>query len=191
MKNVILTFLLLFITVCVSAQQPYSTNNQEAIKNYALANQSIDEHEFTEAIALLQKAIIADDKFVEAHALLGNTMHLTKNNKGAIAEYKKVIALNPNFSRAIYMKVADMEISEAQYAEAMSHLQKYLSLPNNADKDREYAQKLLKDCIFSIDALQHPGHSSPSIWAPILIRLPTSIRLYQPLMIRPSYLPGK
>jgi outer membrane protein OmpA-like peptidoglycan-associated protein len=161
MKNVILTFLLLFISVFAFAQQPYSTANQEAIKNYALANQAIDEHSFPEAINLLQKAIKTDDKFVEAHALLGNTLHLTKNNKGAINEFKKVIALNPDFSRAIYLKIADMEISEAQYKEAQTHLQKFLSLPNNADKDRNYAQKLLKDCIFAIDALQHPVPFKP------------------------------
>jgi len=161
MKNVILTFLLLFLSVFAFAQQPYSTTNQEAIKNYALANQAIDEHSFPEAIELLQKAVKADNKFVEAHALLGNTLHLTKNNKGAIDEFKKVIALNPGFSRAIYMKIADMEISEAQYQDAQAHLQKFLSLPNNADKDRDYAQKLLKDCIFAIDALQHPVPFKP------------------------------
>jgi len=161
MKNVILTFLLLFLSVFAFAQQPYSTTNQEAIKNYALANQAIDEHSFPEAIDLLQKAVKADNKFVEAHALLGNTLHLTKNNKGAIDEFKKVIALNPDFSRAIYMKIADMEISEAQYQDAQAHLQKFLSLPNNADKDRDYAQKLLKDCIFAIDALQHPVPFKP------------------------------
>jgi len=161
MKNVILTFLLLFLSVFAFAQQPYSTTNQEAIKNYALANQAIDEHSFPEAIDLLQKAVKADNKFVEAHALLGNTLHLTKNNKGAIDEFKKVIALNPDFSRAIYMKIADMEISEAQYQDAQAHLQKFLSLPNNAEKDRDYAQKLLKDCIFAIDALQHPVPFKP------------------------------
>ncbi|GAA4102194.1 OmpA family protein [Mucilaginibacter panaciglaebae] len=161
MKNVILTFLLLFFSVFAFAQQPYSTTNQEAIKNYALANQAIDEHSYPDAVVLLKKAINADDKFVEAHALLGNMLHLTKNNKGSIDEYKKVIALNPNYSRAIYSKVADMEISEAQYKEATAHLQKFLSLPNNADRDREYAQKLLKDCIFAIDALQHPVPFKP------------------------------
>ncbi|WP_214070457.1 OmpA family protein [Mucilaginibacter sp. dw_454] len=161
MKSVFLTFLLLFLTVCVFAQQPYSTTNQEAIKNYALGNQAIDEHSYPEAIDFLKKAIAADDKFVEAHALLGNTLHLTKNNKGSIDEFRKVIALNPDFSRAIYMKVADMEISEAQYKEATAHLQKFLSLPNNADRDRDYAQKLLKDCIFAIDAMQHPVPFKP------------------------------
>lgn len=161
MKNVILTFLLLFIAVFTFAQQPYSTTNQEAIKNYALANQAIDEHSYPEAIDFLRKAIKADDKFIEAHALLGNTLHLAKNNKESIEEFKKVIALNPNFSRAIYAKVADMEISEAQYKEAQAHLQKFLALPNNADRDREYAQKLLKDCIFAIEASQHPVAFKP------------------------------
>jgi len=161
MKNVILTFLLLFNTVFAFAQQPYSTANKEAINNYALANQAIDEHSYPEAIAFLKKAISADDNFVEAHALLGNTLHLTKNNKGSIDEFKKVIALNPNFSRAIYAKIADMEISEARYQEAMAHLQKFLALPDNADAERQYARKMLKDCIFALDAMQHPVPFKP------------------------------
>lgn len=161
MKNVILTFLLLFLSVFAFAQQPYSTTDKEAIKNYALANQAIDEHSYPEAIDLLKKAINADDKFIEAHAQLGDLMHLTKNNKGAIDEFKKVIVLNPDFSRAVYSKVADMEISEAQYQDAMKYLQKFLAFPSTSGQAMAYAQKLLKDCIFAINALQHPVPFKP------------------------------
>lgn len=161
MKNVILTFLLLCCSVFAFAQQPYSTTNKEAIKNYALANQAIDEHSYPEAIDLLKKAINADSKFIEAHAQLGDLMHLTKNNKGAIEEFKKVIDLSPDFSRAVYSKVADIEISEAQYQEAMKHLQKFLSFPTTIDQAKAYAQKMLKDCIFAIGAMQHPVPFKP------------------------------
>ncbi|MCC8427003.1 OmpA family protein [Mucilaginibacter sp. UR6-11] len=156
MRNVILLALLLFLTVFAYAQQQYSTTNTEAIKNFALANQSIDEHLYAEAIQQLQKAINADPNFVEAHAQLGDMMHLQKNNKGAVEEFKKVIAINPEFSRAVYLKAGDMEISEALYQDAIKHLQKYLTYVGITDQNRFYAQKLIKDCIFATEALQHP-----------------------------------
>src|SRR5882724_9955409 len=101
MKNTVLLFLLFFLPVFVFAQQQYSTTNKEAIKNFALANESIDEHQYNQAIQQLQKAVAEDDHFIEAHAQLGDIMHLARDNKGSIVEFKKVIALNPDFSRAV------------------------------------------------------------------------------------------
>jgi outer membrane protein OmpA-like peptidoglycan-associated protein len=162
MKRILLFFLpFLFTATAFSQQVTYSTNNQEAIKNFALANQSIDEHQYDEASQFLQKAINADSKFIEAHAQLGDVRHLQRNNKEAIEEFKKVIALNPDFSRAVYIKISDMEISEAMYPDALKHLQKYLTYTGITEQNKFYAQKLIKDCIFSMEALQHPVTFKP------------------------------
>ncbi|MDB4924239.1 OmpA family protein [Mucilaginibacter sp.] len=161
MKSTILFFLLLLLSVSTFAQAQYSTTNKEAIKNFALANQSIDEHMYDQAIAQLQKAIAADANFIEAHAQLGDMMHLQRNNAGAIQEFKKIIALNPDFSRAVYLKVGDIEISEAMYPDALKHVQKYLTYAGITDEKKLYAQKLAKDCLFAIEALQHPVTFKP------------------------------
>jgi tetratricopeptide (TPR) repeat protein len=162
MRSILFIFLLSLLSVTAFAQQsPYSTNNKEAIKNYALANQSIDEHQYAEAAQLLVKAIAADDKFIEAHAQLGDIMHLLKNNKSSIDEFKKVIVLNPDFSRAVYIKIGEMEIGEARYTDALSHLQKYITFVGVTEQNKFHAQKLIKDCLFSIDALQHPVSFKP------------------------------
>jgi outer membrane protein OmpA-like peptidoglycan-associated protein/Tol biopolymer transport system component len=156
MKTVILLVLFLFLSVFARAQQQYSTTNKEAIKNFALASQSIDEHSYPEAIQLLQKAVSIDDKFIEAHAQLGDIMHLQRDNKGSIAQFKKVITLSPDFSRAVYIKLSDIEISEALYQDALTHLQKYLTYAGITDANKYYAQKLIRDCIFAIEAVKHP-----------------------------------
>jgi outer membrane protein OmpA-like peptidoglycan-associated protein/tetratricopeptide (TPR) repeat protein len=161
MKNVILLSLLLFLSVVTYAQQQYTTTNKDAIKYYALASQSIDEHMYDEAIDQLQKAIAEDKNFIEAHAQLGDVMHLRRNNKGAIDEFKKVIVINPEFSRAVYIKIGELEISEALYQEALKHLQKYLTYAGITDQNKAHAQKLTRDCIFAIEALQHPVAFKP------------------------------
>lgn len=153
---------LLFLYVSVSAQQrEYSTNNKEAIKYFAFANQSLDDHLYDDAIAYLKKAINEDAKFIEAHAQLGDIYRQEWQYKDAVEQYRQVIKINPDFNRSIYYKIGDAEIRLAQYAEAEQHLEKYLTFSNLTPQTEFIAQKLLKDCKFSINALQHPVPFTP------------------------------
>jgi outer membrane protein OmpA-like peptidoglycan-associated protein len=162
MRSIIFLALFCILSVTVYAQQtPYSTSDKEAIKYFALANENIDEHLYDDAIAQLFKAIAADSKFIEAHAQLADVLRLKRQNKQAIEEYKKVIALNPDFNRAIYLRLGDIEVSEAKYTEAQQHLEKYLTYSNITAQNIFYAQKLISDCKFSIQALQHPVAFKP------------------------------
>lgn len=151
----LLASFLLFLTASVFAQQrQYSTTDRDAIKNFALANESLDEHLYDEAIAQLEKAIHDDDKFIEAHALLSDVLRSRGRNKEAIGHYLKVIALSPERYRAVYLRLGEAEVSDAQYVQAKQHLEKYITYPNLTTKDEAYARKLLRDCEFSIEALK-------------------------------------
>jgi outer membrane protein OmpA-like peptidoglycan-associated protein len=156
MKLILLFVFLFLFAVDSFSQVNYSTTDKDAINYFAEANQNIDDHDYPQAITLLQKAISADSKFIEAHALLGDILHQTKNNKGSVDEFNKVIALNPDYSRAVYVKVGEMEISEGLYAEALIHLKKYIGFAGIPEGNRYHAQKLIKDCLFAMDALKHP-----------------------------------
>ncbi|SHM06786.1 OmpA family protein [Mucilaginibacter sp. OK098] len=162
MRVVVFSVLLFFITNYTFAQQrQYSTTDREAIKYFALANQSLDDHLYDDAIGNLQKAIEADNKFVEAHAVLGDLLRQMRNYKASIEQFHKVIALNPEFNRAVYLKAGEMEISNAQYELAQQHLEKYLTYPNITAQNTYYAQKLITDCKFSIQAIAHPVPFKP------------------------------
>ncbi len=161
MRIVLLSFLLIFVSVCTYAQAQYSTTDREAIKHYALANEALDEREYDVASSELLKAIEKDPKFVEAHLQLADVLHVLKQNKLSIEEYRKVIAISPDFSRAVYLKLGEAEIRNAEYVIAQQHLQKYLTYPNIQDKDIYLAKKLLRDCDFSIEAIQHPVSFKP------------------------------
>jgi len=161
MRIVLLSFLLTFVSVCTSAQAQYSTTDREAIKHYALANEALDDRDYNAASAELLKAIDKDSKFVEAHLLLAEVLHVLKQNKLSIEEYRRVIAINPDFSRGVYLKLGEAEIKNAEYVIAQQHLQKYLTYPNIQDKDAYFAKKLLRDCDFSLEAIQHPVAFKP------------------------------
>lgn len=153
---------LLFLSTFLYAQQrEYSTTDKEAIKYFALANQSLDDHLYDEAIAQLQKAIDIDVKFIEAHAQLADIYRLKWQYKEAVDQYRRVIDLNPDFNRSIYYKLGDCEIHQSEYADAQQHLEKYLSSDNLPGQSIFMAQKLLNDCKFSLQALQHPVPFKP------------------------------
>lgn len=162
MRFIYLSVLLFFISGYIYAQQrQYSTTDRAAIKYFAIANTNLDDHMFDEAVDNLQKAIAEDDKFIEAHAVLGDLYKSMRNYKGAVEQFQKVISLNPEFSRAVYLRIGELEIDMGQYSIAQAHLEKYLSYPNLVAKDSYYAQKLVADCKFSIQAIAHPVPFKP------------------------------
>jgi len=162
MKVVILGVLSIFLSLFARAQEgQYSTTNREAIKHFALANQYIDDNEYDMAVVELQNAIGIDSKFIEAHAQLADIYRLEKQNKLAIEQYLAAIAINPEYSHIVYLRLGDIEISNAQYVQAQGHLNKYLTYPNLTNENVYFAKKLLKDCEFSIDALKHPVPYNP------------------------------
>ncbi|MGY3211258.1 OmpA family protein [Mucilaginibacter sp. HD30] len=162
MRKFISILLLILISAFCYGQQGYSTRNKTAIKYYVTANQSLDNLAYDEAIANLLKAIETDAKFVEAHALLADVMRQRRLNPiTIIEEYKKALALNPDFSRATYVNLAEVELSQAKYQDALQHIQKYLTYSSISTKDKTRADKIAKDCTFSINAQSHPVAFNP------------------------------
>ncbi|MFD0793746.1 OmpA family protein [Mucilaginibacter litoreus] len=154
--------ILLFIYIGANAQnRQYSTTNQQAIKYYAEANRSLDEHLYDEAIAQLEKSTELDNNFVEAHSLAGDILRMQRNFKPAITHYIKVLSLSPEYNRAVYLKAADCEIALGAYESALHHLEKYISYPNLTPQNLAYAKKLIADCQFSLQAIAHPVSFQP------------------------------
>ncbi|HEY4323503.1 MAG TPA: OmpA family protein [Mucilaginibacter sp.] len=159
--SILLGFFLFLFVYAFGQPRQYSTTNKEAIKDYALARQSLDEGLYDQAVADLQKAIKADDKFIEAHEQLGDICRLMRLHKQAIEQYLKVIELNPEFDHSVYLKLGDEEVYDARYAEAQRHLEKFLTYPNLDHQKYFLAQKLVADCKFSIEAISHPVPFTP------------------------------
>lgn len=162
MKVALALLLSVFLSVAAMAQQKlYSTNNKEALKYISAANQNIDDHMYDEAIQNLNKSLEEDSKFIDARALLGDLYRMKRLYKQAIEQYSKAIALDPEFNRGIYLKLGEIEINDAQYTLSKQHLEKYLTYAGASPENTAYAQKLLTDAKFSIQAIQHPVPFKP------------------------------
>lgn len=159
--RILLAVLLLFTALAQAQHSPYSTTDRNAIKYFALANQSLDENAYDDAVVQLRKAIKADDNFVEAHAQLGDIFHMMHQHQDAAEQYLKVISLNPAFERMIYLRLGEEEVSLAKYQDALNHISKFLSFTGNSPQGIFLANKLLADCNFSIEAVKHPVPFKP------------------------------
>ncbi|MBE9586816.1 OmpA family protein [Mucilaginibacter sp. JRF] len=162
MRFISLLFLLFFATITAFAQNgQYTSTDKQAISHFAEANRLMDERLFDEAIVELNKAIAEDSKFVEAHIQLADLSRRKRDHKAAIEHYRKAITLNADFNRAVYLKLGEIEVSEAQYVQAKQHLQKYLTFNNITLQNMAYAQKLIGDCDFSVEAIKNPVAFKP------------------------------
>jgi outer membrane protein OmpA-like peptidoglycan-associated protein/tetratricopeptide (TPR) repeat protein len=155
-------WILLLLTVKVSGQtKQYSTANATAITYYQKAGAFLDRQDRANAILQLQNAVEADKNFIEAHAQLADLHKALAQHKEAAEHYRRVLDLNPEFSRGVYLKLGESEITLADYTQAKVHLEKYITYPTLTAENRFYARKLIADCDFSIEAINKPVPFKP------------------------------
>jgi len=154
-------FLFLMPVLLIAQEQHYSTTNKQAIKYFSLANESLDENNYSEALTQLQQALQADSTFVEAHGLLADLYRQMRQHKEADEQYNKAIALNPEYSHAAYLRAGDEEVHLADYEDAKRHLEKFLTYQDVTPQNILLGKKLLADCDFSIEAIKHPVPFKP------------------------------
>lgn len=155
-------WLLLLFTINANGQaKKYSTTNNSAVTYYQRAGSYLDRQDRANAIQQLQNALSADSNFVEAHAQLADLLKSLQQHKTAVEHYRRVLALNPEFSRAVYLKAGECEINAGDYIQAQIHLEKYITYPALSPQDRFFARKLIADCNFSVEAIKHPVPFKP------------------------------
>jgi len=163
---VVFVILLLNLALAFGQERQYSITNKDAIALYTLANQNIQDHLYTDAVLQLKKALELDDKFIEAHMQMAEVYRIMKVHTIAIAQYQKVLELNPEFNRMVYFKLGDEEVYEGKYDKALKDLEKYVTYPKISAKNMEYAQKLITDCKFSMKAIANPVPFKPENLGP-------------------------
>lgn len=162
MRKILVLFFLFTIGPLFSiAQYTYSTKNKKAIKAYEDALNSYNRMDYTTAIDKMNKAIKADDKFIEAHIVLAEIYIENKQRKDAINSYKNVIEIDPDFFPALYFSLAQLEMMESEFQIAKAHLEKYLSYKDLKQIARSQANHKLKTCEFAIESIKNPVPFNP------------------------------
>lgn len=153
------TFLLLSD---ISAQDVvYSITGKKAIKLFEEAKTDYQQYKLHEAEEKLLEAIEREPAFVEAYSLLGYVYLDARKPDSAEVYLEKAFAINPNSFPNNYFILAELELQEGDYEEALSHyLQFEKTQPQNPDL-LERMHKGIKNAQFAIHAMQNPVDFDP------------------------------
>ncbi len=164
MKNLLVVLCLFGLSASAcKAQSEVSTTNKKAVVYFDKSLEYIKKQEWNDAVLQLNAAIKEDENFVEAHMRLADVAAQKQVNKPkiAIAEYQKVIELNPNFSKKAYTSLASILMNNLRYAEARPVLDKYLQLSGLPENKTKEAIFNIKNCEFAANAIKNPVLFAP------------------------------
>ena len=163
LNRFLIIFLLSFTVFSCKAQYPakYSSTNKKAIKHYEEAQRFYDVRNNQKAKEELEDAIDKDPNFIEAYTLLAYVYADLNNTEEAIKQLNKTFEINPDFFPNNYYSVGGLELATGKYADAKSHLEKFLTYKNTKPEIRENAERYLKNAGFAIEAMKKPVPFNP------------------------------
>lgn len=151
----------LLIVFSCKAQENYTTKNKKAIKLYENATKYYDAKDNEKAKAELEKALEKDPNFIEAYMLLAGVYTDMRLYEKAIEQFDKSFNINGNFFPNNYFSAGAIELKIGKYAEAKEHFEKFFTFERVDPALKKAAGLYLKDCVFALDALQHPVPFDP------------------------------
>jgi outer membrane protein OmpA-like peptidoglycan-associated protein/Tol biopolymer transport system component len=143
----------------ISAQE---SANRKAQQNFEYAQKSLQNRDYDSAAKMLEDAVAADPGFQMALIQLGDIYKLKRDYDQAKAYYGRAVAIPGNTDARLYYSLATAELNTGDYANAKKHLLSFKQ--NYTGKDQgivQRADKLIKDCDFSVIAMQQPSNYSP------------------------------
>jgi outer membrane protein OmpA-like peptidoglycan-associated protein/Tol biopolymer transport system component len=143
----------------ISAQE---SANRKAQQNFEYAQKSLQNRDYDTAAKMLDDAVAADPGFQMALIQLGDIYKLKRDYDQAKAYYGRAVAIPGNTDARLYYSLATAELNTGDYANAKKHLLSFKQ--NYTGKDQgivQRADKLIKDCDFSVIAMQQPSNYSP------------------------------
>lgn len=162
MKHCILLFAMLFPILCHAQKDyKYSTKSKSAIKSFEQAASAYDYKKYQEAVDLLNDAISKDDKFIEAHLMLGDVYADMRDFEKSAEHYQKVLDLDPAFFPQNYYNLAKSEMQLERYESAKGHLEKFLTISKISPPLKLKAERLLATCTFAAEQVKHPVPFKP------------------------------
>lgn len=149
-RNVIITLLVIFLSQCTVTSQTFHTRSKSALKYYDQGKRDYELLYYDRAETNLKLAIREDNRFYEAHILLGQLYSDTGDWQKAVVHYQKAIEIDPLFFPAALFSLGKAELRIGSYLEAKAHLEAYLNQPKTTSRLREEAGRMVTNCLFAL-----------------------------------------
>ena len=138
-----------------------STASKKAKKFYLQAREHYNLREYSQAYALLEKALEADPSFAEAYAMLGDMAAEQRNIEEAIINYDRAVQLLPDLDYNLYVILGNLKLLLGQYAEAKQDYEKYISYNKGPSNRRWQTEENILKCNFGMEMMASPVPFDP------------------------------
>jgi outer membrane protein OmpA-like peptidoglycan-associated protein/Tol biopolymer transport system component len=156
MKSLLFILFLLLFSLKVIPQGNYHTTSKSAAKNFEKALKCFDNREDEKALKYLKKAVKSDAEFIEAYMMMSQIYKDRNEFTEAISSYEKALKINPKFNPPGYLVLADVEMSQGLYSDALTHAERFLELGDFKKVSRSDAERFTENCRFALDKFNHP-----------------------------------
>lgn len=148
----------------------WSTKSKKAIKYVEYSRTALSEVDrntglpnYKNAMAWCDKAIAKDPNFIEAYMLKADYATSANMLPEAISAYRKSLEINPNFTKTgfVYLELANLEWTNADYEQAIIHGQQYKKIQGANKQLFGEVDWLIANCEFAVKAIKNPVPFSP------------------------------
>lgn len=174
-KNIslLLTFFVLILNSCATAQMGYGTKSKKAIKLYEQGREAPQKNinvrtgrpDFEAGIDLLNKALSKDENFLEAHQMIGEFYRLSGKSKEAVFHYKRALEIRPsaNLNGQLYLDIGELQMKNTEFKDAIKYFDLILHSNDRriSDKMMHAAEYLRTSAEFSLEARKNPLNIKP------------------------------
>ncbi|MGE0638613.1 MAG: OmpA family protein [Bacteroidia bacterium] len=166
-KNIflLLTFNL-FLLTCIAQPKKYTTESKRAINLYETALEYYNARQDEQARTTLLKALDSDDQFLEARIMLADIYVEMDEYEQAVAQYRKVVSINPTFFPNAYYILGNIQMQVGKYDDAKASLENFLQLKNTKGETREKAKLAIRTAEFGSEAMKKPVPFDPKNLGP-------------------------
>ncbi len=150
LKSLLILPLFYLLWIPSVSGQNFHTKSNRALKYYDLGKRDYDMLYLDRAEKSLLVAVSEDDKFYEAHILLGQLYSDTGDWEKSVRHYRNAIAIDSLYFTPALYSLGKAEQRTGRYAASKAHLEAYLKQPKTSSKLRAEAATLISNCIFAL-----------------------------------------
>ena len=155
----------LLITFSASAGicycQSLHTRSNKALKVYNEGVTAYDYFDFNKAETLFKEATSIDIEFFEAYMMLGELMAKQRRYTEAVLNFRTAVKLDSIFFKPVFFSLGMAEMKSGDYSNSLIHLNVYLAQTGMSEKNRQVAQKNVRNCEFALKAMKNPVPFNP------------------------------
>lgn len=169
------------VFIPLRSEAQYSIKNKRAIKYYQKARENLRKRKYDEGVALLEKAVKKEPKFLEAHYQLASLYSkIFFNEPGAgekvMEHYRQIVQIAPENKRFIHLHIVlgEQYLKEGKYSLARRSARRYLDTKINSPKLNFRAERIIRTCDYAAK-----GMKTPLPFSPIKLASPLNQLYYQ------------